>query len=177
MRNLKKYKWRSNFHHYIWERIKEIEPSFPKWTFQELQEHGWFIRLKPKNARGSIELYHKDGTSLYFRMGINGQPMPHIMAMLANIYGYDHNNFRKPETDKLKAYLEGSGSGCLVTSGITGMRVTYPAGRPIAMFYGIQPTELDRTYKHPEVTTAEYFVAQVVGAANQMNAINWAYPA
>ena len=62
-------------------------------------------------------------------------------------------------------------------SGITGMRVTYPAGRPIAMFYGIQPTELDNTYKHPEVTTAEYFVAQVVGAANQMNAINWAYPA
>lgn len=78
---LTRFRWRSNFHKLCWEKIKELKPDLPRWTWDELVKYGWRIRINPTNFRADIDLIHTDGTFVSFRLSINGQIMPHVEAM------------------------------------------------------------------------------------------------
>lgn len=162
LRDLRQYRWKTDFHKAIWEKIKQMEPSYPRWTFEQLTEYGWKIRLNPTNRRGVIDLVHSDGTATSFKMGIDGQAMPHMMAIISNLYGVPFRSFTKENAEELKSYLQEMNSSANVTVYETGLRVSFVKGNAVDIYKGVQSTPLDESYEYPDVTTSEAFVSNVI---------------
>lgn len=104
--NLSQFRWKSDFHKVCWEKIKELKPELPRWTWDELVKYGWGIRINPTNNRADIDLIHTDGTFISFRLSINGQIMPHVEAMVFRLFGIHSTTCTREESNLIYPQLQ-----------------------------------------------------------------------
>lgn len=165
MREMSKYKWVSNFHHILWEKIKAANPDMPRWTFRQLTANKWGLRLTGR--RGYIELFHKDGTVKQFLLTINGLSMPHVEGLFCHLYGINHLQLKRSELPVVKEYISSRMPRLtLDTSRANTIKVTYPTAlydNPEYLFPGVNDVPLDESYTaDPRITTSKHYVYGII---------------
>lgn len=90
IRDMTQYRWTSELPRALWKAIKTSRSSnLPDWTYEQLVANGWSI-LAPN--RFDVDLQHRDGSKVRFRMRINGQEMPHVQAIFCYMVGLPKYN-------------------------------------------------------------------------------------
>lgn len=169
MRDLSRYRWKSDFHKAIWEKIKLAEPKFPNWTYEELQAHGYHIRHNPTTPRTYVDLVHTDGTFTSYKMMIDDQVMPHITAIILRIYGFDHRRFLRSEATAFKTHINAVAPEFVVTLTSTYFNINGNSQYIYKLFQQIQETPTDTTHPDVNITTAKWFVEEVCFMRQQRN--------
>lgn len=161
MRDLTRYRWKADFHKAIWERIKQAEPNFPNWTYDELRANGYHIRHNPTTPRTYVDLVHTDGTFTSYKMMIDDQIMPHITAIILRIYGCNHRRFTRSDANQVKTYVNRVAPEFTVTLTNTYFNIDGQSQNIYKLFQEIQDTPTDPSHPDVNITTAKWFVEEV----------------
>lgn len=161
IRDVRQYKWKSNFHRILWAKIKEQNPDMPNWTIEQLTANGWSINT---GTRGYVQLIHKDGARFTITVYIDGQINPHVQKTIASVLGISVNNGDKfDEVKDLLLNRYPSANGTLLNDNTIAIA---PSSTWLSTL--LHDVPLDTTYVNPDATTSKELISLICNIPNNL---------